>query len=257
MRNVPQEFCLRCGVGKQQRCAANLTSMPLAVNNPVYRGGVVERFFNNLLPDSDAIRRRIAQHVGANSDTAFDLLEQIGRDCMGALQLTTDTNAPDVRKISGSDINESEIEKILLNTINTPFASQVDQDDFRFSLAGAQEKTALLRVGAKWMRPHGATPTTHILKLPIGEGPQGIDLSASLEIEWLCAQLLGAYGLDTANCSIEHFGNQKVLVVERFDRRLSTDNSWIIRLPQEDLCQAQAQTGMRNTKCKADLELKQ
>jgi len=29
-----------------------------------------------------------------------------------------------------------------------------------------------------------------------------------------------------------------VLVVERFDRRLSSDKSWILRLPQEDMCQA-------------------
>ena len=45
-----------------------------------------------------------------------------------------------------------------------------ESDDFRISLAGAQEKTALLRLNEKWMRPKGTTPTTHILKLPIGTG---------------------------------------------------------------------------------------
>ena len=39
-------------------------------------------------------------------------------------------------------------------------------DDFRISLPGAQEKTALFRLNEKWMRPKGTTPTTHILKLP-------------------------------------------------------------------------------------------
>ncbi|EEY8158461.1 type II toxin-antitoxin system HipA family toxin [Escherichia coli] len=34
---------------------------------------------------------------------------------------------------------------------------------------GAQEKTALLRIGNDWCIPKGITPTTHIIKLPIGE----------------------------------------------------------------------------------------
>lgn len=106
------------------------------------------------------------------------------------------------------------------------------------SLAGSQEKTALLRHRGRWMRPQGATPTTHILKLPIGVVPRGIDLSTSVENEWLCARILDAYGLPVARTEMATFGTQKVLLVERFDRRLSDDRSWIIRLPQEDLCQA-------------------
>jgi serine/threonine-protein kinase HipA len=90
------------------------------------------------------------------------------------------------------------------------------------------------------MRPLGATPTTHILKLPIGAVPRGIDLSTSVENEWLCTQILKAYGLPVAECAIERFGAQQVLVVERFDRRLADDGSWFVRLPQEDLCQATA-----------------
>ncbi|WP_322887870.1 hypothetical protein ACIOG3_18100 [Yersinia rochesterensis] len=27
------------------------------------------------------------------------------------------------------------------------------------------------------------------------------------------------------------------MIVERFDRRLSNDSRWIVRLPQEDMCQ--------------------
>ena len=47
-----------------------------------------------------------------------------------------------------------------------------------------------------------------------------------------------AYGLEVANCNIEIFDGIKVLVIDRFDRRFSEDNSWLMRLPQEDLCQA-------------------
>jgi len=34
-----------------------------------------------------------------------------------------------------------------------------------------------------------------------------------------------------------NFGSQKALIVNRFDRRLARDKSWILRLPQEDFCQ--------------------
>ena len=105
-------------------------------------------------------------------------------------------------------------------------------------MAGAQEKTALLRISGKWLRPRGATPTTHILKLPIGQAAQGIDLRTSIENEWLCAQILKAYGVATAHCWMAEFADQKTLVVERFDRRMARDNRWIMRLPQEDFCQA-------------------
>lgn len=113
-----------------------------------------------------------------------------------------------------------------------------DDDDFRISLAGAQEKTALLRHGDRWLKPHGATPTTHILKLPLGlVGNRRADLTTSIENEWLCMAILRAYGLPVANCHIATFGQRRVLVVERFDRRLHAGGDWIVRLPQEDFCQ--------------------
>ncbi len=221
------------------------SARPLSLSMPLtdearYRGPVVERYFENLLPDSVEIRRRISHHVGSQSDKAFDLLEKIGRDCVGALQLTLDREPPpDVRAISASPISESEVEQLLLKTSGSPSlgAPELD-DDFRISIAGAQEKTALLFQDGQWFRPHGGTPSTHILKLPLGQLPGGIDLRTSVENEWLCAQVLSAYGVPTAHCSIAQFRSQKVLVVERFDRRLARDRSWIARLPQEDFCQA-------------------
>jgi serine/threonine protein kinase HipA of HipAB toxin-antitoxin module len=76
--------------------------------------------------------------------------------------------------------------------------------------------------------------------LPIGPNPQGIDLSTSVENEWLCAQIVAGFGIPVARCSVEQFGEQPALVVERFDRRLAADGKWFMRLPQEDFCQATA-----------------
>jgi serine/threonine-protein kinase HipA len=95
-------------------------SMPL-IEGAGYKGSVVERYFENLLPDSGEIRRRISHHVGANSDKAFDLLEKIGRDCVGALQLTVEREpAPYVYTITASPISDSQIEQLLLKTSGSP-----------------------------------------------------------------------------------------------------------------------------------------
>lgn len=212
-------------------------SMPLRPTE--YKGETVTAYFDNLLPDSRRIRERIQRHFGASSSGAFDLLAEIGRDCVGAIQLLPDSvPTPEVRKIEGVTLTRKDVEHLLADLLRPTLVGTVESDNFRISLAGAQEKTALLRLNEKWMRPKGTTPTTHILKLPIGTGGGGIDLTTSVENEWLCAEILREYGVPVAQCSMDRFGEQQVLVVERFDRRISSDGSWIVRLPQEDLCQA-------------------
>jgi serine/threonine-protein kinase HipA len=215
-------------------------SMPMSGAGGRYRGDVVRNYFDNLLPDNDKMRARIQQRFSAASQSAFDLLTEIGRDCVGALQLLPDGQSPeDIRRIDAAPLADDDIEQILINTPVFGHPQFGDDENFRISIAGAQEKTALLFLDGKWLKPLGATPTTHILKLPIGRhGDHGIDLTMSVANEWLCANLLEAYGIKTAQCWPAVFGSQQVLVVARFDRQLARDGTWLMRLPQEDLCQA-------------------
>lgn len=109
----------------------------------------------------------------------------------------------------------------------------------RLCIAGAQEKTALLWHKGKWCLPEGHTPTTHIFKLPLGlVGNMQADMSTSVENEWLCFLILEHFGMPIAKTQIAQFEDQKALIVERFDRSWSDDRQWIVRLPQEDMCQA-------------------
>src|SRR5205807_12223 len=64
-----------------------------------------------------------------------------------------------------------------------------------------------------------------------------IDLSQSVENEHLCMKLTAALGLPTALAQIADFAHRRVLVVERFDRHWTGDRR-LLRLPQEDCCQA-------------------
>jgi serine/threonine-protein kinase HipA len=213
-------------------------SLPLRPN--AHRGASVVAVFDNLLPDSDAVRRRVAERVGAAGIDSDSLLERIGRDCVGAMQflpdgIEVDATAP----IAGEPISDSEIENLLANLTRAPLG--MDQEhEFRISVAGAQEKTALLFHQGLWMRPLGTTPTTHILKPQIGEIPTAsgmVDMSNSVDNEHYCLTLLGTFGLNVANTQITHFGKRKVLVVERFDREWQSDGR-LLRQPQEDCCQA-------------------
>lgn len=210
-------------------------SLPLQENR--YSGAPVMAVFDNLLPDSDLIRRRVAERVGAEGVDAFSLLSQIGRDCIGALQFLPDGQEPQpMSELTGEPVDEAQVGAILSDLDLAPLGIR-RENDFRISVAGAQEKTALLRQDDQWIEPTGTTPTTHIIKPQIGRLPNGMDLSDSVENEYLCLKLMEAFGLRVANVEMAQFGEKKALVVERFDRRWTSDGR-LIRLPQEDCCQA-------------------
>jgi len=213
-------------------------SLSLPLQPAAFRGSVVYNVFDNLLPDSEALRRVVAERLGADGTDAFSLLYQIGRDCVGALQFVQEHQPRPKAKprLTGDPLDEAEIESHLKRLVKTPLGVDAETD-FRISIAGAQEKTALLRIDKQWLRPRGATPTSHILKTQIGRLQNGIDLSNSVENEYFCLKLLAAFGLPVAEAEIQTFGLTTVLVVKRFDRQWINPKR-LIRLPQEDCCQA-------------------
>lgn len=218
-------------------------SLPFNLQNLPLKGEKVANYFDNLLPDSDAIRRRVAERFRTGSTDPFDLLRAIGRDCIGAVQVLDENEVPTgFDHIEGVPLSEDDIERHLIETVAPQafIAGRNPDADFRISLAGAQEKTAFLRWGGQWLAPRGATPTSHIFKLPLGlMGGRRADFSTSVDNEWLCLRLLKAYGLNVAQARIATFGRQRVLMVERFDRRVAPNGQWLMRLPQEDFCQVE------------------
>lgn len=210
-------------------------SMPL--REDLYVGDPVVAVFDNLLPDNLDIRHRLAERSSAAGDDVFSLLSAVGRDCIGAMQFLPEGEEPGpAGSVQGRAMNENEIAGILANLTDNPLGLGVNRE-FRISLAGAQEKTALLYWKGGWRIPHGTTATTHILKPEIGRRGDGVDLSLSVENEHLCMRLISMLDLPVAKTRMEKFGDKKVLVVERFDRRWTNDGR-LLRLPQEDCCQA-------------------
>ncbi len=212
-------------------------SLSLPLREDRYVGASVVNVFDNLLPDNESIRKRLAERVGAGGVDAYSLLTAIGHDCVGALQFLPDGEDPGpAGRIEGKPVSDEDIAYIIKNLASAPLGVGEDED-FRISIAGAQEKTALLRKEGKWFKPIGTTATTHILKPQIGQLPNGIDLSNSVENEYLCLKLLLGFGIPAANVEIADFEDRRTLIVERFDRRWARDGR-LLRLPQEDICQA-------------------
>ena len=213
-------------------------SLPIVPGNVPHRGDVVRTFFENLLPDRPDVRNRIRDRFRAASSKAFDLLGEIGRDCVGAVQLLhPDEEPPIVQTIEGIPLSDDAVARHLEAASGLRLPG-FDFEDFRISLAGAQEKTAFLWHRETWQKPLGATPSTHIFKLPLGViGGTSTFGAGSIENEWLCSKILAAYGLPVAETQMARFGTMQALIVNRFDRRLSRDGRWWIRLPTEDFCQ--------------------
>ena len=212
-------------------------SLSLPIREQTYVGAPVLAVFENLLPDNEALRRQVAARVRAEGTDAYNLLAAIGHDCVGALQFLPMGSQPAAAgAVDAVPIKEREIAHILDNLATAPLGITEDES-FRISIAGAQEKTALLLWNGAWCKPRGTTATTHIFKPSIGKLPNGIDLTASVENEYLCLKILQALGLPAAKAEIATFGGRRVLIVERFDRLWTADKR-LLRLPQEDCCQA-------------------
>lgn len=187
--------------------------------------------------DDQTVRDKIASREGAESAGTFDLLAAIGRDCVGALRFVAEGIDPgNPAKMTHRPVTDDEIAKRLAALAHSPLGIDTNADDFRISIAGMQEKTAFLQIKGRWHLPLGATPTSHIFKPAMKEGPSGADFSDTPWNEWLCLNICRYLGLETAQAEVLQFGGKPVIVVERFDRLWK--NRVLYRLPQEDLCQA-------------------
>jgi len=210
-------------------------SMPLS--DRIWSGEGATSYFDGLLPDDHTVREKIAVREHAESAGIFDLLAVIGRDCVGALRFIPEGVDPgDPTKMEYRPVTGDEIAARLAALGTNPLGLYADEDDFRISIAGVQEKTAFLRVNNQWQLPLGPTPTSHIFKPAMKEGPNGADFSDTPWNEWLCLVLCRALGLQTANAEVRLFDGKPVIVVERFDR--TWQEGVLYRLPQEDICQA-------------------
>lgn len=223
-------------------------AIPLSLSMPMTRArhgdAVITPFLWGLLPDNEATLASWGRRFGVSPRNAFALLTHIGEDLQGAIQLVPPEGLEALRSREGvTRLSRETLENALRNLMRDPGATQFTEHGGQFSLAGAQPKKALYRVGTTWYEPRGRTPSTHILKPPIPH------LEGQVENEAFCLRLAGRLGLPAPNIWIERFGDLPVVVIERYDRvridgrkRLPLDRrgGQVRRVHQEDCCQALA-----------------
>lgn len=228
------QFAMR--YDEQWRAASDATplslSMPLA--QQVHAGPVVRAFMEGLLPDNEHVLERWAREYQVSARNPFALLQHVGEDCAGAAQFVRPDRTDLLRAAGGGVewLTEAELVDRLRVLRKDPSAWHLSRTG-QFSLAGAQAKTALLHDPEtdRWGQPWGATPTTHILK-PAVVGFVDHDLN-----EHLCLAAARQLGLGAVASRVVSFGDERVIVVERYDR-IPRDDGRIRRLHQEDVCQA-------------------
>jgi serine/threonine-protein kinase HipA len=220
-------------VWRETRSATPLSlSMPLA--QPEHGDAPVRAFLWGLLPDNERVLERWARTYHVSARNPFALLRHVGEDCAGAAQFVTPERVDTIVAGDGNVnwLTRDEVADRLRILHKDPTAWHLPTGG-QFSLAGAQAKTALHYDPRtrRWGNPRGAVPTTHILK-PAVTGLDEHDLN-----EHLCLSAARNMGLIAASSEVASFRDERVIVVERYDRRRAPDGS-VIRIHQEDICQA-------------------
>ena len=189
-------------------------------------------FFGGLLPE-ESQRDAVAKILGVSRGNDFALLDRLGGDVAGALQLLPLGASPTENRSFAQPAAMSEAELIrVLDTLPVrPLL--VGENDLRLSLAGAQSKLPIILVNGMPAFAAPGQPTTHILKPPISR------FAATTENEAFVMRLAKALGLDVANVVPKITAGRTFLLIERYDREISAEGM-VTRLHQEDFCQALA-----------------
>lgn len=181
-----------------------------------------------LLPEGAHLQALAARAKVPTNYTA-DLLGRYGRDIAGAFTITTG-EPPEPKRWAVEPYSADDLATDLRNSATEPgFAIR---DDSELSLAGLQNKLLVVRTGPnQWARPLNGHPSTHIMKL---DDPKRPGLTAA---EHTCLLLANVVGLTTVNAEMIEVDGLPILIVERYDRTVSTDGT-VRRIHQEDACQA-------------------
>jgi serine/threonine-protein kinase HipA len=187
-------------------------------------------FFGGLLPE-ESQRDAVAQALGVSRANDFALLDRLGGDVAGALQLLPPGEIPTAPALDQqpTPLDDAGLIRVLDALPVRPLLA--GEEGLRLSLAGAQSKVPVVLVEGAVALPASGQPTTHILKPPISR------FAATTENEAFVMRLAAAIGLDVAPVEARIVQDRTFLLVQRYDRAIG-DDGFVRRIHQEDFCQA-------------------
>lgn len=193
-----------------------------------YSGPLVRSFFENLLPEGEAIDD-VAAALHMRGASHFELLGRLGEELPGVISLLP----PDAKPQSVQEYTPlpyATLSQRLAERRKVPLL--VSNAQATMSLAGAQDKLGL-RLDSKTKALYdsiGQSPTTHIIKPDTRQeryAPSAIN-------EFACMQLAKALKLPVPKVWLLRVP-EAAYVVERYDRLVAAGN--IVGLHQIDGCQ--------------------
>ncbi len=213
----------------------NPVAVPLSLSLPLQTETFGEKqcrpFFAGVLPD-DAKRRIIGRNLGISANNDFAMLEQLGGECAGAVMFLKSSIPIPVSNDEYRPLTQDELATILKDLPDRPLMA--GEHGVRLSLAGAQDKIAVLKRDDAFMLPLNTAASSHIIKPAIAQY-QGMVFN-----EAFCMQLAQQMNLPVAAVEIGKTNETEYLLVERYDRTITTTGNMpqLQRIHQEDFCQA-------------------
>lgn len=168
----------------------------------------VQQFFDNLLPEENA-RELLAKEVKVDHEDSFALLTASGIESAGALTLLPEH--VDFPSPSAIPLPFAELSRRIKNLPRAPL--NIRQSS-RMSLAGAQHKMLVIKLGDELFEGNEGTPSTHILKPDHSEPDQYWQTTCN---EWFMMKLAKRLGIDVPNVQLI-YTPEPAYLVERFDR---------------------------------------
>ncbi len=203
-------------------------SLPLQATS--FSGPELRPFFAGLLPE-ESQRSRIASYLEIAETDDFAFLETLGGECAGALTILPHGETPGRYTEDFVSMTHAELADILATLPLRPML--VGERGLRLSLAGAQSKLPVVVRNGRIGLPVGGGPSTHILKPELSEWFKGIALN-----EHCCMTLARHLGIPVPRTEFMKIGRFPCLLVERYDRMVDAETGRIVRIHQEDFCQA-------------------
>lgn len=225
------------------------TPLSLSMPKPIarHKRRAVMPFVQGLLPDNEQALDSLATTYQVSAASPFAILEHIGGDVAGALQLlppeqpSTDQSAD---RTAAEPISDDEVADDLSRVIEAYRTGRPlhGRERLRMSLAGAQPKIALIAApDGTWRRPGPGAPTTHILKAeyvtPRTAADERFPDLGTVELFSLAVARHAGLPTPDARMWTSPDGQVRALVVSRYDRQVGADGL-VHRIHQEDLCQA-------------------
>ena len=209
-------------------------AFPISLSLPIISPEIkldATTYVAGLLPDSPHHRETLIHELGLlDDDTDFALISRMGRDNAGALCIIPDGEVmPDIRP----DVEWLTIPELAEHVRSLPRRPLLldDEQGIVLSLAGVNDKAAVVVKNGRIGLPRNGYPSTHIIKIDIH------GLEDSIKTEHFGLMLARSVGLRAPKARIYEAEDQTFMLMARYDRTFNGDNQ-PIRLHQEDFCQA-------------------